>query len=56
MIAEIAVNQRDWADILFLVAAILSAVAAVLAWTDRTLTQTMGWAAVCAVSIGWLLL
>jgi len=56
MIADIVSGELDWADVCFLVAAILAVVAAVIAWPEKTVATTLGWAAVAAVAIGWLLL
>jgi hypothetical protein len=56
MLADIVSGELDWADVMFLCAAILAAVAAVVAWPQRTVSSTLGWAAVCALAIGWLLL
>jgi hypothetical protein len=56
VVAEIVHGEADWADILFLAAAILAFVAAVSAWPERRLVNPFGWAAVSALAIGWLLL
>ena len=55
MLAEIFSGENDWADFLFLIAAILAAVAAFLRWPARHLDGVMAALAFCAVSVGLLL-
>ena len=56
MLADIASNETDWADILFLVAIVLGLVAGFMAWPDKTVKDVCGWLAVAAVAFGLLLL
>jgi hypothetical protein len=58
MLAEVLQNERDLADALFLVAAILAVLAAVLGLVDRTTGNriALGWLAVAALAVGWLAL
>lgn len=54
MLADIASGHSDAADILFLVAAILAVVAAWSAWPEQKMTSTVGWLAVAALAVAWL--
>jgi hypothetical protein len=56
MLAEFAVGHRDAAEILYLVAAVLAALAAWNEWPERRAGPTIGWLAVCALAVGWILL
>jgi hypothetical protein len=54
MLAEIASGHRDAADVLFLVAAIVLGLAAVLQRADSPAALALaGW---CLLAVGWLLL
>lgn len=56
--AAIVTNQGDLADLCWLVAVILLAVAAVLAFTVRTVAQAAGvaYAGLAFAALGWLVL
>lgn len=54
MLAELVEREADWADVLFLVAAIIFAVAAVLQRFDNPAALALvGW---CALAVGLLVL
>jgi len=46
LLADIASGETDVADVLFLIAAVLFAVTAVLAWSQRAL-----WPVICALGL-----
>jgi hypothetical protein len=56
MIADIATGETDWADIFFLIALILFAVGAVLAFQAKALWASVVSLGLVAVSLGWLVL
>lgn len=56
MIAELASGHRDVADVLFLIAAVAAAVAAVVGWSAATIHHSAIAAAVCLLAIAWLIL
>lgn len=56
MIADIASGESDWADVMFLIAAVLAVVAAWNAWPQRKMDGTLGWLSVALLAIGWMLL
>lgn len=57
MIADIASGHADAADVLFLLAAILAGLAAVVAVLSPEAPRvSLGWLAVACLSVAWLLL
>ena len=56
MLADIAHGHTDAADILFLIAAVVAALASWNAWPERKMDGSLGWLAIALISIAWLLL
>lgn len=56
MIADIASGHTAGADVLFLVAAVLFAVSAVLAWSSRALWPVLTAAGLACLAVAWLIL
>lgn len=56
MFADIAHGHTGPADVLFLVAAIIAGVTAVVCLSRDAWTQALGYVAVCLVAVAWLLL
>ena len=56
VLADIAHGQTNWADIFFLVAVILFAIAAVVAFSVRTFYATLIAAGLAFAALAWLLL
>jgi hypothetical protein len=56
VLAEIVSGERDWADVLFLIAVILFAVAAVIRFQAKAFDSALIALALGLVAFGWLLL
>ena len=56
MLADIAHGHDDAADVIFLIAAVVAAVASWNAWPDRKVDGTLGWLSVALISVAFLLL
>lgn len=55
MLAEIFTPERDWADVLFLIAIILAVVAGWASWPQKSMASMLGWFAVAAIAFGLML-
>ena len=56
MLADLVHGKLDLADVLFLIAAVIFGVAAVIRFQAKAFDAALVAAALCLVSIGWLVL